>query len=316
VRQTQFSSDPNECCCASVSAARPARPICPMLNPWDGLPGAALLRASGTSRPRSMPSATRRAAATPCTPKELSPRIGSEHGSQRRARARAGLHSGRRQPIAVRPQAMLEAKDLPRCDLSDFIERRLALAVGRDMHERARLARLPVEQARPSALVLFLFLTFSPLSSRRWIRRAVRPCSLLLYLSLFSLSDHLPAAVAQVTEVTGLTVRVINNVRKRMEVKPKFYDTFKGEGFPAEFSYNQKARGSDPNPSLLAPPPARRGQSRTSVHEAAAAGSPGRPSARRCWRPCAATKLTCCDASLRRFGVPSVDVVEVLLRVS
>jgi hypothetical protein len=68
-------------------------------------------------------------------------------------RARAGLHSGRRQPIAVRPQAMLEAKDLPRCDLSDFIERRLALAVGRDRHERARLARLPVEQARAPPLV-------------------------------------------------------------------------------------------------------------------------------------------------------------------
>jgi len=91
------------------------------------------------------------------------------------------------------------------------------------------------------------------------------------------LSNRLPAAVAQVTEVTGLTVRAINNVRKRMEVKPKFYDTFKGEGFPAEFSYNQKARGCDPNPTLCSLPPACRGtdwdQSGTSVHKAAAPGS-------------------------------------------
>ena len=40
--------------------------------------------------------------------------------------------------------------------------------------------------------------------------------------------------------MTGLTLRVINNVNKRMEVKPKFYDAFKGEGFPSEFSYTQK----------------------------------------------------------------------------
>ncbi len=56
----------------------------------------------------------------------------------------------------------------------------------------------------------------------------------------------------QVAEVTGLTVRVINNVRKRMEVKPKFYDAFKGEGFPSEFSYNQKVLPcSRPLPRLL-----------------------------------------------------------------
>ena len=40
--------------------------------------------------------------------------------------------------------------------------------------------------------------------------------------------------------MTGLTLRVINNVNKRMEVKPKFYDAFKSEGFPSEFSYTQK----------------------------------------------------------------------------
>ena len=67
---------------------------------------------------------------------------------------RAGLHTGRRQPIAVRPQAMLEAKDLPRCDLSDYIEHRLQLALGRDRADRARLARVGVEQARPTQPLL------------------------------------------------------------------------------------------------------------------------------------------------------------------
>ena len=51
---------------------------------------------------------------------------------------------------------MLEAKDLPRCDLSDFIEQRLALAIGRDRHERARQARVQVEQARPACPTLSL----------------------------------------------------------------------------------------------------------------------------------------------------------------
>lgn len=67
---------------------------------------------------------------------------------------RAGLHTGRRQPIAARPQAMLEAKDLPRCDLSDYIEHRLQLALGRDRADRARLARVGVEQARPAQPLL------------------------------------------------------------------------------------------------------------------------------------------------------------------
>ena len=52
---------------------------------------------------------------------------------------------------------MLEAKDLPRCDLSDYIEHRLQLALGRDRADRARLARVGVEQARPMQPLLVGF---------------------------------------------------------------------------------------------------------------------------------------------------------------
>lgn len=38
----------------------------------------------------------------------------------------------------------------------------------------------------------------------------------------------------------GLTIRVINNVSKRMEVKPRFYDAFKQEGCPDAYPYRQK----------------------------------------------------------------------------
>jgi hypothetical protein len=38
----------------------------------------------------------------------------------------------------------------------------------------------------------------------------------------------------------GLTVRVINNVTKQMEVKPNFYEAFKDSGYPAQFPYRQK----------------------------------------------------------------------------
>lgn len=36
---------------------------------------------------------------------------------------------GRRKPIETRPQSMLEAKELPRCHLSDHIEEHLQKAV-------------------------------------------------------------------------------------------------------------------------------------------------------------------------------------------
>ncbi len=60
----------------------------------------------------------------------------------------AGLRKGQRKAIAVRPQAMLEAKDLPRCDLSEFLEDRVAKALERDLHMRAQRKGIPTDQVR------------------------------------------------------------------------------------------------------------------------------------------------------------------------
>ena len=48
------------------------------------------------------------------------------------------------------------------------------------------------------------------------------------------------AWTAQVPAATGLTIRVINNVTKKMDVKPKFYEAFKKDGYPASFEFRQK----------------------------------------------------------------------------
>jgi len=48
-------------------------------------------------------------------------------------------------------------------------------------------------------------------------------------------SVQVPQAVA-----SGLTVRVINNITKKLDVKPRFLETFKNDGFPVQFSYKQK----------------------------------------------------------------------------
>ncbi len=39
---------------------------------------------------------------------------------------------------------------------------------------------------------------------------------------------------------SGLTVRVINNITKKLDVKQRFLETFKNEGYPAQFQYKQK----------------------------------------------------------------------------
>ena len=38
----------------------------------------------------------------------------------------------------------------------------------------------------------------------------------------------------------GLTVRVINNVVKKMDVKPRFYDAFRKDGYQGTFQFKQK----------------------------------------------------------------------------
>ena len=39
---------------------------------------------------------------------------------------------------------------------------------------------------------------------------------------------------------TGLTVRVINNVFKKMDVKPRFHDAFRKDGYQGTFQFKQK----------------------------------------------------------------------------
>ncbi|KAK2080334.1 hypothetical protein QBZ16_000187 [Prototheca wickerhamii] len=100
-----------------------------------------------------------------------------------------GLQRGERAVPRERPQAMLAAADLPRCDLSDAIEARLRRTLGEERAPRA--AAQGVDPAQ------------------------------------------LPAA-------EGLTVRVVNNVVKKNEVRQRFLDAFRHEGCPEAFSYRQK----------------------------------------------------------------------------
>lgn len=46
--------------------------------------------------------------------------------------------------------------------------------------------------------------------------------------------------VWQIPAPEGLTVRVINNISKKAEVKPRFYEAFKNEGYPEAFPFDQK----------------------------------------------------------------------------
>ena len=66
----------------------------------------------------------------------------------------AGLRKGQRQAIAVRPQAMLEAKDLQKCDLSNYLTERLDSVLERDRMLRAERDGCPLEHVSPKNLVL------------------------------------------------------------------------------------------------------------------------------------------------------------------
>lgn len=71
---------------------------------------------------------------------------------------RAGLRKSQRKAISVRPQAMLEAKDLPQCDLSNYLSRRISDALDKDRLLRAQRDGLPLEQVSHSPAI---FLTVS-----------------------------------------------------------------------------------------------------------------------------------------------------------
>ena len=85
---------------------------------------------------------------------------------------------------------MLEARDLPTCKLSQYLEARLSRAVEAEQQQRAHMQGKPVDEVQ-----------------------AVDP----------------------------LTVRVINSVSKKCEVRPKFQETFQSEcEYPTEFPYRQR----------------------------------------------------------------------------
>jgi len=61
-----------------------------------------------------------------------------------------GLRTGTRKPIEERPQAMLEARELPRCSLSDFLESQLRACIAEDTRLRAlKLGRPEIEVRLP-----------------------------------------------------------------------------------------------------------------------------------------------------------------------
>ncbi|MEW5301948.1 MAG: hypothetical protein WDW36_004771 [Sanguina aurantia] len=98
-----------------------------------------------------------------------------------------GMRLGRRQRIETRPQSMLEAKDLPRCQLSDQLQERLDQQLHAD-----------------------------------WVRRAQEQGS------------------SSVARADPVTVRVINSVMKKCEVRHAFAESFRNEGYPTEFPYRQR----------------------------------------------------------------------------
>ena len=56
-----------------------------------------------------------------------------------------------RQPIQVRPQAMLEARDLPKCDISDFLQERVDSALSAELIQRAKQEGLTPDQVQQNA---------------------------------------------------------------------------------------------------------------------------------------------------------------------
>lgn len=100
-----------------------------------------------------------------------------------------GLETGQREGIRVRPQAMLEAKDLPPNHLSMLLEQRVNQKLEEDRQRRA-------------------------------LQQGVAPWD--------------------VATAEGLTIRVINNVIKKCEVKQRFYEAFRGDGYAEAFIYRQR----------------------------------------------------------------------------
>ena len=91
-----------------------------------------------------------------------------------------------------------------------------------------------------------------------WMLRAVRassfphlkPCCHAGWSSALKNGAH-PRWGWQVERVEGLTVRVVSNVKKRAEVKPRFLDAFQqAEDFPSDLPYTQKVGPGAINPCM------------------------------------------------------------------
>ena len=193
---------------------------------------------------------------------------------------------GERQPIQVRPQAMLEARDLPKCEISDFLQERIDSALSAELIQRSKQEGVPPDQVS---------VTFTVQACTRLVQVASWACfhnvvldtiytRLLSCVNLLKQCDHIHAPLCpcfptylpplplpyalmlnanlgiflveecqytfprmltglwamQLATAKGLTIRVINNVSKRMEVKPRFHEAFQKEGCPDAFPYRQK----------------------------------------------------------------------------
>ncbi len=53
---------------------------------------------------------------------------------------------GWRQRVDARPQSLLEAKDLPHCDLSQFLEAYVGQVISEEQMARAKREQKPVDQ--------------------------------------------------------------------------------------------------------------------------------------------------------------------------
>ena len=84
---------------------------------------------------------------------------------------------------------MLEAKDLPTCRLSQFLEQRMQRALEHERVERAKATGRSIGETAP---------------------------------------------------IDPITIRVINSIMKKCEVKSKMAETYASDGYSTEFSYRQK----------------------------------------------------------------------------
>eukprot|EP00798_Chlamydomonas_sp_ICE-L_P023039 gene23039-30234_t len=90
----------------------------------------------------------------------------------------------------VRPQSMLEGKDLPPCRLSNYMEQHLQRALTQERVERAKATGTPISQIHPIE--------------------------------------------------STITIRVVNSVNKKCEVKQRMAEHFASEGYPTELPYRQR----------------------------------------------------------------------------